>query len=233
MKNKIHFIIKGLRISPHFTEKFSHNFHELTLLEMFVYYVFFRPFWTKEQRFFFEGSLPLLGQMYVDERKSLYDIIVTRKPRHCFEIGTYTGGGSTYFLAKAFEKIQAGKIITMEIDPYYYNKAKNYFTKKIPKVGAHAEFILGEKAEEFDTYIKEYGKVDCAFLDGAEDGSQTLNQYNYFLPFFHTGSLLIIHDWNTEKTRLLKPVIVANKSWKLLVELTPPRSVGMVIFEKV
>lgn len=231
MKNKILFIVKGFRITPNFKEKLANNFHELTVLEMLVYLVFIRPFWGKEKRFFFEGSLPLLGQMYITERKLLFDTIKENKPRHCFEIGTYTGGGSTYFLAKAFESIGAGKLITMEIDPYYYNKAKYYYERKIPSVGKHVEFILGSKAAAFDDVIKSYGGVDCVFLDGAEDGEQTLAQYNYFSPFFHKGTILMVHDWNTEKTRMLKPVLLEDKKWKLIKEIKPPESVGFAIFK--
>lgn len=231
MKNKILFIIKGLKITPIFKEKLIHNFHELTVLEMLIYFIFFRPFWNKERRFFFEGSLALPGQMYIAERKALFDVIKEKKPRHCFEIGTYTGGGSTYFISKAFESIGSGKLITLENDPYFYNKAKGYYAKKIPNVAERVEFLFGDKAQDFDEIIKSYGGVDCAFLDGAEDSNQTLSQYNYFLPHFHKGTILMIHDWNTEKTRELKPVLLKDGKWKILKEIKPPESVGLIVFE--
>ncbi len=233
MKNKILFIIKGLRITSDFKLKLIHNFHELTFLEMFIYFSFIRPFWNKEKRFFFEGSLPLLGQMYIAERKLLFDTVKENKPRHCFEIGTYTGGGSTYFLAKAFESLGTGKLITMEIDPYYHKKAKDYFTKKIPAVGKYIEFVLSSKAEKFDEFIKIYGGVDCVFLDGAEDSEQTLSQYNYFLPYFHKGTILMVHDWNTIKTLALKPVMLNDDKWKIIKEIKEPESVGLIIFEMI
>lgn len=233
MKNKIIFIIKGLKVTPNFKEKLTHNFHELTVLEMVIYFLFIRPFWSKEKKFFFEGSLFLLGQMYIAERKLLFDTIKEYKPRHCFEIGTYTGGGSTYFIAKAFESVGSGKLITMEIDSYYYKKAKEYFTKKIPSVGKCVDFILGSKAEIFNETIKIYGGVDCVFLDGAEDSNQTFEQYNYFLPYFHCGTILMIHDWNTEKTLKLKPLLLNDRKWKLVKEIKQPESVGLIIFEMI
>lgn len=231
MKNKILFIVRGFKISSNFKEKLNHNFHALTILEMIWYLIFIRPKWSGEKRFLFEGSFLLLGQMYVAERKLLYDTILMYKPRHCFEIGTYTGGGSTYFIAKAFEHLHAGKLITMEIDPYYYNKAKDYYKNNIPKVGARVEFILGSTPEMFDAVIQEYKSVDCIFLDGAEESGQTLSQYEYFLPHFHSGTILMVHDWNTEKTRTLKPILLNDTKWKLVQELHPPVSVGMAVFE--
>lgn len=234
MKNKIKFLLKGLYISSDFHSKLKYyNFHTLTILEMVLYFIFFRPFWNKERKIFFEGSLGLLGQMYSAERRLLYDTIIKYRPRHCFEIGTYTGGGSTYFIAKAFEKIGSGKLITMEIDPYYHNKAKNYFENKISKIGKHVDFVLGAKPSMFDGYIEEYKDIDCVFLDGAEDSEQTLEQYHYFYPHFHKGTILMVHDWNTEKTRTLKPVLLGANTWKQLKEINRPESVGLAIFEKI
>lgn len=234
MKNKIKFIINGLKITPDFRKKLAQNFHALTPLEMLVYLVFIRPFWSKEKCFFFESlSLTIFGQMYIAERRALFNIIKERKPCHCFEIGTYTGGGSTYFIAKAFESIGSGKLFTMENDPYFYNRAKEYYSKKVPMTAGYVEFMLGDKAHDFDKIIKSYGGVDCAFLDGAEDSNQTLEQYNYFLPYFHKGTILMLHDWNTEKTAKIKSVLSENKNWRKLTELNPPESVGFVIFEMV
>ena len=234
MKNKIKLVAQGLKITPHFKEKFKQNLHSLTLLEMVIYAIFIRPFSDKEKRFYFESiGFRISGQMYVAERKALYSIIREKKPRHCFEIGTYTGGGSTYFTAKAFESIGKGKVITLENHPFFYNKAKNYYARYLPNIAKHVDFLLGDKASDFTEIIKSYGGVDCVFLDGAEDSTQTLDQYNYFLPFLHKGSILMLHDWNTEKTLKIKPVLQNNSSWKKIVELKPPESVGFAIFEKV
>ncbi|MBI5078292.1 MAG: class I SAM-dependent methyltransferase [Candidatus Yonathbacteria bacterium] len=231
MKNKILFVIKGLKITPNFKEKLTHNFHELTVLEMLIYLIFIRSFWDKKRRFFFEGSLALPGQMYIAERKVLFDVIKEKKPRHCFEVGTYTGGGSTYFISKAFESVGSGHLVTLENDPYFYNKAKKYYAEKIPVVAKHVEFMFGDKAQDFDKIIKLYVRVDCAFLDGAEDSNQTLSQYNYFLPFFHKGTILMVHDWNTEKTRELKPILLRGGKWRVYKEVKPPESVGLIVFE--
>jgi predicted O-methyltransferase YrrM len=226
--NKLKFFINNLYISKDFKEKLTMNFHSLTVLEMIIYFLFIRPFWNKEKRFFFEGSLPLLGQMYIADRKALYDTILEFKPETCFEIGTYTGGGSTYFLAKAFEKNGRGKLITMESMPYYYEKAKNYYSKKLPHLSKHVEFILGSTANAFDKYIPE-GGIDCVFLDGAEDAKESLEQFNYFLPHFHKGTIIMMHDWNTEKMAALKPVITENNRFQILRVILPPESVGFAV----
>lgn len=213
-------------------EKLDHNFHELSHFQKIVYWLLKRPFWSKEKRFFFESSLLLPGQMYIEDRKALYDIIVEKKPKECFEIGTYTGGGSTFFLASAFHTNGTGKIITIENDTRLYNKALNFYTSRLPHLKQHTEFVLGDSFQHLKKYI-ENNSVDCVFLDGAEDSTQTLDQYNDFLPYFHTGSILMMHDWNTEKTRELKPLILSNPKWKILREIKPPQSVGFLIAEMI
>ena len=83
----------------------------------------------------------------------------------------------------------------------------------------------------FEKYLTEKDKSNFIFLDGAEDGKQTLEQYNYFTPYFKNGTVIALHDWNTEKTVKVKPVILQNPRWKKLVELNQPESVGFVIFK--
>jgi len=223
-----------LILQPPFTREFTHklkqNFHTLAPLEMLVYAILYAPKWSEEKRFFYVGSLFLEGQMYLLERKALYDIVTEEKPRQCFEIGTFTGGGSTFFLSAAVEKNGAGKLITLESVPKLYNKAKNFYQKKLPGQYKHTTFILGDSPTAFDEYILEDKKVDCVFFDGAEDSKQTLDQYHYFEPYFKRGSVIMFHDWNTEKTAAIRPVIEANHQWKKIIELTPPDSVGFAAF---
>lgn len=229
MKKYLNFIFQPL-ITRKFKQKLKQNFHTLTPFEMLVYFVVIRIFWDQEKRFFFEGSLPLLGQMSISERKLLYETILEHKPRQCFEIGTYTGGGSTFFLSSAFSKNKSGELITMENSDHYYNKAKKYYKNNLPVLNSHTKFTFGSTPNEFDKYILEDKKADCVFFDGAEDAQQTLDQYNYFLPYFKNGSIIMFHDWNTEKTRIIRPIILNNHQWKNIKEIEPPTSVGMAVF---
>lgn len=229
MKKYITFLLQPL-ITRSFIAKLKHNFHTLTPFEMLVYFVALRPFWSKQKRFFFEGSIRLMGQMYLAERKSLYETVITYKPRQCFEIGTYTGGGSTFFLGSALSCNNFGTLYTIENNTHCYNKARNYFAKKLPKINKHIQFMFSDTAHAFDQLVNKYDKVDFVFFDGAEEGSQTLEQYNYFLPYFKKGSIIAFHDWSTEKTISVKPIVTIDSSWKKLTELTPPHSIGFAVF---
>jgi len=230
--NHLNYIIKQLLITRHFLTKLGNNFHELTLIEKIIYLLFIRPFWPAKRRFFYEGHFGLPGQMHTAERQALYETILKYRPRFCLEIGTYTGGGSTFFLASAFKELGQGKLLTLEANPYYHKKASSYYGKHLPDLASHLDFILGDDIRAFDSALKEYGTIDCLLLDGAEDARQTLDQYEYFSSFFTAGTILMLHDWNTEKTRLLKPLLLADPKWRTDAELKPPKSVGLIIMER-
>lgn len=232
MKNKIKYILNQLKFTSKFREKLNHNFHELTWLERLIYFLTIRWHWEKNKRFFFEGHWGLPGQMYIAERKALYESILSRNPKQCFEIGTYTGGGSTFFIAQAMAHNKHGQLITMEENSYYHQRASRYYREKLSHLAPFINFVLGQTAEKLLDYVDKEQGVDSLFLDGAENEKQTIEQYNLFLPYFRANTLLILHDWNTEKTKSIKPLLLADKSWELQTEIFPPSSVGLAIFKK-
>lgn len=232
IKKYLRYALDQIKISQLFHQKLGHNFHELTLLEKGLYFCFIRPWWDKRRRFFYEAHFGLPGQMRLAERELLYETILEHCPRFCLEIGTYTGGGSTFFLASAFVKLGRGKLLTLEASPYYFHKAKNYYQKKLPSLAPFVEFIQGDRVEDLAPYIAGYQTIDCVFFDGAENGQQTLDQYNYFLPYFTAGTIIMLHDWNTEKTADIKPVLKNDSQWRIIREIGLPESVGMVVMER-
>jgi hypothetical protein len=70
--------------------------------------------------------------------------------------------------------------------------------------------------------------VDFLILDGQEDAQETVNQYRFFLPYLRKGTVLMVHDWFTEKSRLLRPLIEDTAIWEIESVLKPPVSLGLV-----
>jgi predicted O-methyltransferase YrrM len=190
-----------------------------------------RPFWPVNERVFFEGVPDVAGQLYRAERRALHEALVRRAPQFAFEIGTFNGGGSTFFLARAFHSLGRGKLVTIEIDPNLHARAIAFYSEHLPAMRSHVEFLLGSTPELFVPYLKQAGSAEFVFLDGAEDATQSLAQFRFFEPWFRPGSVLAMHDWHTEKMRLLKNLIVGNPHWKRLVELGEPESIGFAIYE--
>lgn len=89
-----------------------HNYHELTAGQKVRYWAFDRWSTPTEKRFFFEGCRKIAGEMYVAEREALYTTILRWRPGLCFEVGTASGGGSTFYLASALARIGEGGLGT-------------------------------------------------------------------------------------------------------------------------
>ncbi len=180
-------------------------------------------------RWFYEGHPHLRGQLWYAERQLLYETIRTYRPTHCFEIGTWRGGGSTLFIGKALAENSKGKLHTIEIDKELFEKAVADYKVYLPSLLNYVEFHFGDFRKIYAGLLNQLEKVDFLILDGAEDGEQTLEQYNFFLPYLKPGTLLMVHDWFTEKTQLLKPVLENSEHWEIRTVLTPPGSVGFVL----
>lgn len=209
---------------------FSHNYHELNDFERILYMVALRPKWDERKRFFFEGCRDLVGQMYIADRRALYDVITRYKPSQCFEVGTFTGGGSTYFLTAAFRDVGAGRLYSLEIDPNRYMLAAGFYAEYLADQNERVKFLLGGDASAFEPYIDRERGVECVFLDGVGDAEQTMAQYVFFEPLFRPGSLLMCHDWDTEKQRLLRPVLENSLDWRCEMHIGKPDSVGFVLY---
>jgi predicted O-methyltransferase YrrM len=191
-----------------------------------------RRFVPARLRFFFEGCMEIPGQLYYAERKLLYKTIRKNKPQNCFEIGTWNGGGSTFFIAQALNENKKGFLHTVEINPALFQLAKSSYKKYLPQLQPFIRFHLGDYRREFDFRLEKMERVDFVFLDGAENAMQTREQYKFFDSRLKPGSLLLVHDWLTEKTRLLRPEIENSGKWAQKMVLLPPVSVGMVLLEK-
>ena len=181
-----------------------------------------------EKRFYFEGNPKISGQLWYRERIQVHQVVRQFKPRVCFEIGTWRGGGSTYYIAHALWQNGNGSLHTIEVDRSLYLEAiKNYRTY-LPHFAPHVEFHLGNYQEVYDRILRATNTVDFVILDGPEDAQETLNQYNFFLPYFKEGAVLISHDWFSEKSRLLKNVIEEGDSWEIKSILSSIESVGLM-----
>lgn len=210
---------------------YLHNYHEMSDLDRAYYHAFIRPAWDERRRFFFEGDINLIGQMYAAEREVLFDTVVRRRPGKCFEVGTWSGGGSTYFIAAAFQELGRGELITLEAHPHMHRLASHYYANCLPGLSKHVKFIQGSDAALFEEFIDPSLGVECFFLDGSDTPEQTLQQFLLFEYFSKAGTIMMAHDWNDIKQSLVRPAVESDTCWKRLVLLGPPESVGMAVYE--
>lgn len=188
-----------------------------------------RRFVPERFRFFFEGHPSLSGQLWYAERQLIYETVRMYRPENCCEIGTWRGGGSTLFTARALYENGRGKLHTIEIDQTYFNEAVANYRNYLPELTPFVDFHLGDYRLIYPAILVAAGSVDFLILDGPEDAGETLAQYNFFLPYLRKGSFLMIHDWFTEKSRLVKPILEEGKSWTITRLLVPPHSPGLAL----
>jgi predicted O-methyltransferase YrrM len=209
-----------------------HNYHELDRWQRLQYWMLQRGQLSPEDRFFFEGHRGLPGQMYREERRALYGAVMARKPRLCFEIGTASGGGSTFFIASAFKALGAGKLISLESSKGMHDEAKRRYSADLKHLRPHVELLHGSSPNAFLSEIRESGSaVECLFLDGSNNAEEAVAQYQIFRQFVGPDTILMAHDWNDVKMSLLRPIVEEDRSWRLLKALEAPVSVGFVVYK--
>ena len=180
-------------------------------------------------RWFYEGHPAMRGQLWYQERKLLYTTIMRCRPRVCFEIGTWKGGGSTLFIGQALHDIGGGLLHTIEMFPEIYAEALENHRRYLPHLSPYIAFHQGDYRTVYAPLLNGPASVDFLLLDGAENAEETLAQYKFFLPAMKVGSVLMAHDWFTTKCALLQSEIQKSGAWDITRVLTPPRSVGFMM----
>ena len=188
-----------------------------------------RLFVPRRTRWFVEGHPKLDGQLWLADRRLLYETVRALRPATCFEIGTWKGGGSTLFIAQGLHDNGRGTLHTIEVDRVMAAEARRNYETHLPHLIPHVTFHVGDYRQEYAASVAAAGRVDLIFLDGAEDAGQTLAQFEFFLPHMRSGSALLAHDWLTDKAHLLKERLEGSSEWRIETVLLPPRSVGCAL----
>ncbi len=186
-----------------------------------------------ETRWFVEGHPKLDGQLWAADRRLLYETVRARVPAACFEIGTWKGGGSTLFIAEGLRANGAGVLHTIEVDRGLADEARRGYETYLPHLLPYVRFHAGNYGEEYGPILTAPTSADLVFLDGAEDGAETLAQFEFFLPHVRPGSVVLVHDWLTEKARLVRDRLREAPGWRIEKVVLPPHSVGCALAVKV
>ena len=141
----------------------------------------------------------LTGQLFPEERKALYDSIKDCRPEICLECGTWSGLGSTYFLAHALKENDFGELHTFDIKLW----EKHGRTPEENLIHFELADRVSFHLEDFTEGVKKLNlnKVDFAFLDGPEESDYTLNSFLLLEDLLHQGSVVFVHDWNTSSDK--------------------------------
>lgn len=176
----------------------------------------------------FDAS-PNYGQMVPEERRALYDIAIQFKCRSILEIGTWKGVGSTYILASA-AKVNCGKLYTIENDKKFFDIAQDIYNTDLMYLKPSVEFIFGDSTEKIKELIDTI-EFDMIFLDGAEDGQRTFNDFK-LVEKENTLKIIACHDWFTDKQSILKPHLNNNYEQICCIDDTPTGFAAFKVSDK-
>ena len=175
------------------------------------------------------------GQMNPSERELLYRLVVREKPNVVCEVGTCRGGGSTYFISKALQANQKGKLYTCEVNKEFYDYARKLYSENPDFVGLeqYIDFNFGDSYDVFRRLLIADGglidgNVDICLLDGGIDSVKEVYDFAMFRPFMPIGSYLVLHDWDNGKTDYIRPILKNEHDWNL-VQI----EIGLAIFQRV
>lgn len=191
-----------------------------------------RPFLPARTRWFYEGNLHVRGQLWRAERELLYNTVRQARPQTAFEVGTWRGGGSTLFIAQALHDNGQGTLYTCETDAAMQAQAVENYKTHLPDLNPFVRFFLGASTDVYPAVLQSVEQIDLLLLDGAEDAAQTRRELKMFLPFLRPGAWLLAHDWNTDKTAKVKPLLSDPAHWETVHILQPPRSLGFAVLRR-
>lgn len=192
-----------------------------------------RTLLPSQTRFFYEGCLALPGQLWYRERKALYDAIRRHKPENVFEVGTWYGGGSTFFITQALHDNGIGTLYTVEPNRTAFEKAVSGYRHNLQDLMPFVNFFHGSSTEVFPSQLKRFSRIDAVFLDGAQDAIQTAKEFELFERYLKRDSILMAHDWDNDKMETVRPKIEESPDWLLETRLTAPHSLGFVVFRNI
>lgn len=158
------------------------------------------------------------GQLWVTDRRWIWETVRELQPRVAVETGTWKGGGSTFFIASAMQKNGFGILNTVEANyDLHLEATRNYgIYGKWRHLHDYVHFYHGDSLAVYrEALIDE--EVDFVFLDG-DGGSAASREFLLLAPKVRKGGVVMVHDWHNGK---YVPELVDNRDWALEVKGDP------------
>lgn len=170
------------------------------------------------------------GQMNVEERELLYNMIMQKNPKIVVESGTCRGGGSTYYISSALRNLDnGGMLYTVEMFEEFYNYAVNLYTNgALSYLRPWVNFKLGNSGDYFLELGRTLPKVDCLMIDGGHDSILMVYDFATLRHLIPIGGLVMCHDWGTGKCDYLRPILSNEHDYKKIAQ-----AIEFAVFERV
>jgi len=162
------------------------------------------------------------GQLNAAERGLLRDAILKapKKPEVVIEVGTWLGGGSTVTFLRALHQNGAGHLWGVEADRTIYDRMMANLTTLAPEVMGRFTPLFGFSDQVLPRWIAEQKKpfqIDVAFLDGGDNPSEQIVEFEILDPYLPVGAQLFGHDAHHRKGKWLIPFLSRLDNWEVHV----------------
>jgi hypothetical protein len=162
------------------------------------------------------------GQLNSAERELLTNSILkaSRKPEVVIEVGTWLGGGSTVTFLRALHQNGAGHLLGVEADRTIYDRMMANLTTLAPEVMGHFTPLFGFSDQVLPRWIAEQKKpfqIDVVFLDGGNNPSEQIIEFEILDPYLPVGAQLFSHDAHYRKGKWLIPYLLRLDNWEVQV----------------
>ena len=136
------------------------------------------------------------------DRRAIYSLVMSLRPRRVLEIGTHIGTSAIY-IAAALRRLQEGGTLTT-VDIFDVNDPKqgSWRTVGLPKSPAECakELGLSEQIELYRGLSQDYMKTtqeryDLIFLDGDHDAWAVYEELSLALPILQKNGAVLLHDF--------------------------------------
>lgn len=168
------------------------------------------------------ASPEIAGQMNMSERAILQDAVSgsPTKPQIVLEVGTWLGGGSTLHLLRALEGNGEGHLWGIEADTSIYDAMLKNIRSAASAAADRFTPLFGRSDEVIPRWISDELKgraVDLAFLDGGDNPSEQVTEFQLLDPHLPIGGRLLAHDAKLRKGKWLMPYLSALDHWQTVL----------------
>lgn len=144
------------------------------------------------------------GQLWLADRRWIWNTVRELQPALAAETGTWMGGGSTFFIASAMHANGTGLLHSVESNVTMYGHAVRSYRERWPHLRPHVTLHLGDSVDVYCRVLAG-ATLDFVFLDGSDEAM--LPEFNLLSPMVRRGGVLMCHDWHNGKAEQLKPVL--------------------------
>jgi predicted O-methyltransferase YrrM len=160
------------------------------------------------------------GQMNAEERRLLVAATCEAPvlPKTILEVGTWLGGGSTLHFLRALQANGEGHLWGIEADRSIYERMVENIRTKAPEASHRFTPLFGFSHQVIPKWLSEQGpavQVDLAFLDGGDNPSEQVTEFQLLADHIPVGGQLLSHDAKLRKGKWLRPYLEQLDNWRV------------------